>query len=520
MNKEKTKVVWIGRKRYSREKLFISEKLDWNNSDFTLLGLQFSTNLNLIPEMNYSKAIESTKAFLGKWENRCLTPLGKILLIKTKILSKFIHLFTTLPTSMDVIKEINDILYKFVWDNKPDKIKRKVLCTSYVEGGLKMINIFNFVKALKISWVKRLIADKNPPWYALFVESYGEPKYLTVMGGEWSSLPQKKMLNTFWIQVFDFWQELCHQQKVMANADIMQSCLWYNNQLSDTTLFIDKWFKSGINLVGDIVDSNGVVISLAILQKQYKITINFLDYYRVKLLVKAFINKHKSSDIFPYFCPSIPFHVNILNKPKTVCKNFYYVFMKQEKVTPYCKSKWSNIVNNPDESWEKIFWACSKAVQDNKCFWFQYKILYNILNTREYLNKIKVSKSDKCFFCQKETESVRHLFGQCQRVQELWNNLETWILNQLAISIKLNECMKILGYTIFDPNFWPLNFILLLTRHYIYHCSVKETDLNIYSLQKEIKQKFEEQKQLSRINFRREKFDSIWLIWQNLLTNI
>ena len=78
MNKEKTKVVWIGRKRYSREKLFISEKLDWNNSDFTLLGLQFSTNLNLIPEMNYSKAIESTKAFLGKWENRCLTPLGKI----------------------------------------------------------------------------------------------------------------------------------------------------------------------------------------------------------------------------------------------------------------------------------------------------------------------------------------------------------------------------------------------------------------------------------------------------------
>ena len=30
MNKEKTKVVCIGRKRYSREKLFISEKLDWN----------------------------------------------------------------------------------------------------------------------------------------------------------------------------------------------------------------------------------------------------------------------------------------------------------------------------------------------------------------------------------------------------------------------------------------------------------------------------------------------------------
>ena len=65
----------------------------------------------------------------------------------------------------------------------------------------------------------------------------------------------------------DFWQELCYHQKVRSNADIMQSCLWYINQLSDTTLLItqlviDKWFKSGINLVGDIVDSNGVVISL------------------------------------------------------------------------------------------------------------------------------------------------------------------------------------------------------------------------------------------------------------------
>ena len=55
---------------------------------------------------------------------------------------------------MDALKENNDILYKFMWDNKPNKIKRKVLYTSYVEGRLKMINIFNFVAALKISCVK------------------------------------------------------------------------------------------------------------------------------------------------------------------------------------------------------------------------------------------------------------------------------------------------------------------------------------------------------------------------------
>ena len=37
MNKEKTKVIWIGRKRYSKDKLKVSVNLDWGNTDFTLL---------------------------------------------------------------------------------------------------------------------------------------------------------------------------------------------------------------------------------------------------------------------------------------------------------------------------------------------------------------------------------------------------------------------------------------------------------------------------------------------------
>ena len=43
--------------------------------------------------------------------------------------------------------------------------------------------------------------------------------------------------------------------------------------------------------------------------------------------------------------------------------------------------------------------------------------------------------------------------------------------------------------------------------------------LNIFDLQKEIKLKFEEQTQLSRINYTTEKFDKIWLKWKKLFTN-
>ena len=53
MNKEKAKVIWIGEKLFSREKLKVSANLEWECADFTLLGIEFSTNMSDIMERNY-----------------------------------------------------------------------------------------------------------------------------------------------------------------------------------------------------------------------------------------------------------------------------------------------------------------------------------------------------------------------------------------------------------------------------------------------------------------------------------
>ena len=61
MNKEKTKVIWIGRKKFSKDKLNITIDLEWGCTNFTLLGIEFSTNLSIITERNYTKALEKKK---------------------------------------------------------------------------------------------------------------------------------------------------------------------------------------------------------------------------------------------------------------------------------------------------------------------------------------------------------------------------------------------------------------------------------------------------------------------------
>ena len=46
------------------------------------------------------------------------------------------------------------IFYKFLWNDKGDKIKRKIMINDYSEGGLKMIDIASFNKSLKATWIQ------------------------------------------------------------------------------------------------------------------------------------------------------------------------------------------------------------------------------------------------------------------------------------------------------------------------------------------------------------------------------
>ena len=59
-----------------------------------------------------------------------------------------------------VIKEINDILYKFLWHGKGDKIKRMVVINDY-QGGTKMLDITSFNFALKATWIPKYLDVNN-----------------------------------------------------------------------------------------------------------------------------------------------------------------------------------------------------------------------------------------------------------------------------------------------------------------------------------------------------------------------
>ena len=94
----------------------------------------------------FSEKIERVKNILSSWSARRLTLLGKITIIKALAVSQIVHVLISLPTHQGAHKEINTLLYDFLWESKGDKIERTQMINDYDRGGLKMIDIQSFNK--------------------------------------------------------------------------------------------------------------------------------------------------------------------------------------------------------------------------------------------------------------------------------------------------------------------------------------------------------------------------------------
>ena len=118
------------------------------------MGVWFSTVDKNAFYDNFSEKIERIKNILNSWSARRLTLLGKITIIKSLAVSQIVHVLSFLPTYQGALKEINSLLYDFLWDKKGDKIKRVEMINDYDKGGLKMIDVQSFNESLKMKWIQ------------------------------------------------------------------------------------------------------------------------------------------------------------------------------------------------------------------------------------------------------------------------------------------------------------------------------------------------------------------------------
>ena len=61
------------------------------------------------------------------WGQRDLSILGRIMIFKSLALSKVIYQCNNLTVPDDFIKELDQLAFTFIWQHKPDKVKRTAI---------------------------------------------------------------------------------------------------------------------------------------------------------------------------------------------------------------------------------------------------------------------------------------------------------------------------------------------------------------------------------------------------------
>jgi len=121
-----------------------------------ILGTVFDYHKPSRDKANFDSIFKSIKKkTLSMWKWRGLTLIGKIQIVKTFIIPKFLSKASAISISNTLVKEINRLIFSFIWKGN-DKIQQNALINDIENGGLKMLDIESMISAQRVMTLKKV----------------------------------------------------------------------------------------------------------------------------------------------------------------------------------------------------------------------------------------------------------------------------------------------------------------------------------------------------------------------------
>jgi len=111
--------------------------------------------------------------------------------------------------------------------------------------------------------------------------------------------------------------------------------------------------------------------------------------------------------------------------------------------------------------------------------------------------KFKKVDSPLCDFCEKEFETIEHLFFHCTKVCMPWDELKG-VLNSLNMLVRFDIKDVLFGILDTDNLSILVNYILLESKYFIYRCKLNKGSLYIRLLVNEFKKTFQTERSIAK----------------------
>ena len=513
LNKSKTTGLCIGKLKNTKPSF--SEIL-WTKNYVKTLGIHHGYNIDV--SNIYNNIIEKINSILNKWRKRTLTLQGKVLIIKTFVISKILYEAEINGIPEQYIKIIESIMKNFLWDGKQPKISMKTCFLHRDDGGLGLPNLRTIVKCLNIKSIYNIIHSDPCHWNIIgkyYLKSldikYGTEFFLcycSSVNGETETLRYKNI--PFYRRALEDWMEF----RKLFNKEVNDISIFGNHYITHNNkpIFFKSFTNSKLLFIKDIFDyeSNSIKNQSEIFNKLIDKRNWLAELYILGTAIKRFVET-RATEI-----ESANEHIRFRKLELTNSKGMSLngTLKLRQLIKPFnCKT---NLLNCEDK-WNKTFrdysnitlnnlWSIiyrSKASANAKQL--QFKINHQIIFTEHKLQLMRLSDG-LCTLCNTERETLNHLFYNCVNAKQVWDKImpeiETYCINSLHREINNLDAIAMLGILNFGAKARIINTLIFETKWFIWknrnHVKYGKAQSEHISLYSKIKKAVKTNIQLSK----------------------
>ena len=164
LNKDKTFGMWLGRWRGCSEE---PGGLKWSSDFQKFYGVYIGTTG--ADNKTWGKVISKFEKCVNLYSRRELSFRGKSVILQTVLCSSIWYIGSLTSMPKNVGEKLNKLAFTFLWNNKPEALKRESLLNTYANGGLNIVDIKTKIESLFVKQVLQLIKEHRAKWTFLAV---------------------------------------------------------------------------------------------------------------------------------------------------------------------------------------------------------------------------------------------------------------------------------------------------------------------------------------------------------------
>ena len=280
INISKTEGMWLGSLKCNLGK-HAPFHIAWPEEYVFALGVAFAYDSTTSYKINFEEKLVTLKNVLNLWATRNLTLKGRICIVKTLAISKLVYNTSVFTLPPNFAKKVNDICFKFIWNFKPDKVKRQTIILPVDKGGLNVVDFTILDKSLKAAWVKRLQEADGSKWCSVFasvISQYGG-RFIFECNFDTQDLNLTTHVPRFYRDILTVWQEL-HSKNPSTIMEYQNETIWNNRfiRIDGKPVFYVSWYRKGVTKIYHLLNKSGNFLSRSDFQRKYGLAVDFLTY--------------------------------------------------------------------------------------------------------------------------------------------------------------------------------------------------------------------------------------------------